>query len=82
MVRQVSAAQANREISKLLRAAQNGERTVVTSRGKPMAEIVPPSSADDTLVDRRAEERVAFLQGLARQPARNFPRLTRDDFYD
>jgi prevent-host-death family protein len=82
MVKTVSAAQANREFSKLLRAAASGERVVVTSRGKAVAEIVPATTstkADEAEQDAAVE---AFFVELAQRPAENFPRATRDDMYD
>jgi prevent-host-death family protein len=41
----VSAAQANREFSKLLRAVQEGETVTITSHGKVVARLV--SAGDD-----------------------------------
>lgn len=38
----VSAADANRHFSKLLRAVREGARVTVTSRGHPVAEMAPP----------------------------------------
>lgn len=79
MTRTVSAAQANREFSKLMKLAESGERVVVTSRGRPKVQI---TRVEDTENERR---RVAFetlIRRLRSQPARNLPRLTRDDFYD
>ncbi len=82
MVRHVSAAQANREFSKLLRAARNGERVVVTSRGKPVAQMVPIEPVSDAKMEQRRQEFGAFLRKLASGPALNLPRFTRDDAYD
>jgi prevent-host-death family protein len=42
----VSAAEANRRFSALLRRVQQGERMTITSRGRPVAELVPPGQND------------------------------------
>jgi prevent-host-death family protein len=46
MVKTVSAAQANREFSKLMQIAEAGEEVVVTSRGKPKVKIVRADEGD------------------------------------
>ncbi len=80
-MRTVSAAEANRHFSKLLRAVQAGERVVITSRGKPVAEMTPANDMADTdAVRRRAVDE--FIARLRAQPALNLPRATRDDAYD
>lgn len=81
MTRTISAAEANREFSKLLRAVASGERVIVTSRGRPVAEIVPTSQEKDGDREADADFR-AFLDELSRRPAQNLPRATRDDMYD
>ena len=45
LMRRVSAADANREFSKILRQVREGETITVTSRGQPVAVIVPVSEA-------------------------------------
>ncbi len=42
-------------LSKYLQRVRNGEQVVVTSRGKPVATIAPPSKQDRTL-DEKLEE--------------------------
>ncbi|MCV9937851.1 type II toxin-antitoxin system prevent-host-death family antitoxin [Boseaceae bacterium BT-24-1] len=81
MVKTVSAAEANREFSKLMKLAERGERVVVTSRGQPKVQITRVEEADS----EKAQRREAFdrlTERLNSQPAQNLPRLTRDDFYD
>jgi prevent-host-death family protein len=41
----ISAAEANRSFSKLLRAAKDGARVTITSHGQPVAELGPVSAA-------------------------------------
>ena len=73
----VSAADANRHFSKLLREVGAGETVVVTSRGKPVAVIQPPTPE----ADRKAawERQMARLRS---QPAMGLPRISRDELYD
>lgn len=81
MVKTVSAAQANREFSKLMKLAESGERVVVTSRGRPKVAIVPIEDCDAERT-QRSEAFDKLTTWLKSRPAQNFPRLTRDDFYD
>ena len=82
MTKFVSAAEANRHFSKLLREASAGERVVVTSRGKPVAEIVPFSQKDERSEEQRVADFRAFLKRLAEKPALNLPKATRDEMYE
>lgn len=81
MTRTVSAAQANREFSKLLRAVTTGESFIVTSRGKPVATIAPAPQKDEAEHEAEADF-FGFLAELARRPAQNLPKASRDDMYD
>ena len=81
MVKTVSAAQANREFSKLMKLVEGGEEVVVTSRGKPKVKIVRAENPDLAAEQRRkAFDELTEL--LRSRPTLNLPRLTRDDFYD
>ena len=77
-VKTVSAAEANRQFSALLRTVARGVSVVVTSRGRPVARLVPVSGEHDT---RRAG-RQALLARLAAQPVRGKRTWTREDLYD
>ncbi len=81
MVKTVSAAQANREFSKLMKLAESGERVVVTSRGQPKVQITKVEDADVEKA-RRREAFDKMTEWLNSRPVQNFPKLTRDDFYD
>lgn len=81
MVKTVSAAQANREFSKLMKLAESGERVVVTSRGQPKVQITRIEEADAEKT-RRREAFDRMTEWLNSRPVQNFPKLTRDDFYD
>ena len=55
----VSAAEANRSFSKLLRAAREGKRITITSHGEPVAELAPAGQEA-----RDAAKRVQRLKAL------------------
>jgi prevent-host-death family protein len=74
----ISAADANREFSRLLREVREGNSFTVTSHGKPVARLVPIER--DT---RSKEEAFRRLQERWRnQPALNAGPWTRDELYD
>ena len=77
----VSAADANREFSKLLRQVRQGRAYVITSHGQAVAKIVPISGDDKV---RAAARATLFkrLRSRRRQPSVNVGRWTRDDLYD
>lgn len=75
----ISAAEANRAFSRLLREVREEGRTfVVTSHGKPVAKLVPCGSAEAG----REAARTSLLARLARQPAQDVGRWTRDELYE
>ena len=74
----ISAADANREFSRLLREVRDGNSFLVTSHGRPVARMVPATqpgpfqnTAKQFLLDR-----------LRRQPAVNAGRWKREELYD
>lgn len=75
----ITAADANRYFSKLLREAQNGQSCVITSHGRPVARLVPISPADAV----RDGAKASLLARLRAQPAtRPIGRWTRDELYE
>ena len=58
----VSAAEANRSFSKLLRAAKAGTRVTITSHGEPVAELGPVGQSVKDAAER--ERRKAMLDWL------------------
>jgi prevent-host-death family protein len=75
----VSAADANRDFSKLLRRVREGGSYVITNHGKPVAKIVPIDGADPV----RAAAKRALLGRLRAQPAMvPAGRWTRDELYE
>jgi len=78
MDKTVSAADANRRFSELLRTVKKGQSVVVTSHGKPVAKISPV--VEDDLAAEGA--RSALFTRLRRERAVNAGRWTRDELYD
>lgn len=74
----VSAAEANRRFSALLRQVARGEDVLVTSRGRPVARMVPASAGGSA----RAAGRTALLERLQKQPVRGERSWTRESLYD
>jgi prevent-host-death family protein len=74
----ISAADANRRFSLLLRGVREGRSYVVTSHGKPVARLIPAGRRD--AVAKRA--RATLLSRLEKQPVMNAKRWTRDELYE
>ncbi len=75
----VTAAEANRGFSRLLRGVREGATYVVTSHGRPVARIVPVEPVVDD-VKRQAREKL--LARLKSQPAMNIGPWTRDELHE
>lgn len=78
MERSVSAAEANRKFSKLLKMVRDGHSYIVTSHGKAVAKLVPLQKSDS--VTRRA--RAALVDRLRSERVVNAGRWTRDELYE
>jgi prevent-host-death family protein len=79
----VSAAEANRRFSKLLRDVQDGATITITSRGKPVAlmSAVDADAAAAELADRERAWRDMIAEWRLAPPM-NLGRFNRDDCYD
>ena len=77
MEKAVSAANANRNFSKLLRAVREGQSYVVTSHGNAVARITPIET--NSSVTQGA--RIALLKRLRSEPAVTIGRWSRDELY-
>ncbi len=75
----ISAAEANRHFSSLLREVSRGARITVTSRGKPVATI---SAADQVEGRKRVAARRALLSPLRATPATGARNWSRDELYE
>jgi prevent-host-death family protein len=78
MNKEVSAADANRRFSELLRTVTKGQSVVVTSHGKPVAKISP--AVEDARVGEGA--RCALFARLRKERVVKAGRWTRDALYD
>jgi prevent-host-death family protein len=74
----VSAADANRRFSLLLRGVREGHSYVVTSHGKPVARLIPAGRHDDVATSARS----SLLSRLEKQPVIQAGRWTRDELYE
>jgi prevent-host-death family protein len=74
----VSAADADRRFSLLLRRVREGHSYVVTSHGKPVARLIPAGKLDHVASSARA----TLLARLQKQPVMNAVRWTRDELYE
>lgn len=76
----VTASEANRQFSAVLRDVAQGQRVTVTSRGKPVATIEPVrrqgKAARPGAAQRRLVERLAKVRAVGTR------RWTRDELYD
>jgi prevent-host-death family protein len=79
-VKHVSAAEANRNLSKLLAGVRDGEEFLITSHGEPVAKLVPVVNAEEKAARDKAMKE--FFDELRARPAQNMPRVTRDEIYD
>lgn len=78
----VTAAEANRSFSRLLRGVRDGRSYVVTSHGQPVARLVPPSQNDETNRRMRKAAKRALFERWAKQPTTDIGPWTRDELYD
>jgi prevent-host-death family protein len=72
----ISAAEANRSFSKLLRTVRSGSRYVVTTHGRPVARIIPFEGA------AKDGAKEALLARLEQQPIVDIGTWTRDELYE
>lgn len=77
MEKAISAAEANRKFSEVLRGVREGRTYVVTSHGRPVARIAPVEGEHDA---ERARD--ALLKRLRSQKAIDIGPWTRDELYD
>jgi prevent-host-death family protein len=78
MGKPVSAANANRNFSHLLREVRDGASFIITSHGKPVAKIVPFTAGDAVA----AAAKTALLERLRVQRGGDLGRWTRDELYE
>jgi prevent-host-death family protein len=76
----ISAAEANRQFSKLLRAARDGRRVTITSHGEPVAELGPVRP--EARIERRRAAHQALMRHLEAVEPVTIQPWTRDELYD
>jgi prevent-host-death family protein len=78
----ISAAEANRSFSRLLRGVREGRSYVVTAHGRPIARLVP--AAEGAVEERLVREAAwrALLERVAKQPVIDIGRWTREELYE
>ncbi len=78
MDKAISAADADRYFSKLLREVREGHSYVITSRGRPVARIIPAHDHVESEVDGRA----ALLERLRSESVVDIDPWTRAELYE
>jgi prevent-host-death family protein len=78
-MKSISAADANRHFSAILREVSRGTKVTVTSHGRPVA-VIAPANANE--VRARAAARRALLSRLRSAPVTGRREWTRDELYD
>ena len=78
----VTAAEANRSFSKLLRAAKEGQRVTITSHGQPVAELGPVGTRAADEAKRRREAQAALEAHWATLTPVVVGPWTRDELYE
>jgi prevent-host-death family protein len=78
MEKAVTAADANRKFSKLLRAVREGQSYVVTSHGRAIARVVPLHKNANIAREARA----ALMKRLRSEPVARVGRWRREELYE
>ena len=75
----ISAAEANRQFSRVLKEVRGGKSYTVTSHGEPVARIVPTVS---NAIEEQKLAKQRLLARLRSQPALNLGPWSRDEAYE
>jgi prevent-host-death family protein len=78
----ITAAEANRSFSRLLRGVRRGHRYLVTSHGRPVARLVPAEEDEERERAFREAAFAALMDRLESQPAVDIGPWTRDELYE
>ncbi len=78
----ITATEANRKFSSLLREVRKGKTYVITSRGERVAELVPPRHHSEADEARRRKAWEELKKHLDAQPVMNLPHITRDEMHE
>ena len=78
----VTAAEANRSFSRLLRGVREGRSYLVTAHGRPLARLAPARESDIEERRLRAAALRTLIERVRSQPAVDIGRWRRDELYD
>ncbi len=78
----ISATEANRNFSHILRGVREGTSYIVTSHDRPVARISPVVEPPRVPARARAAAHAALMDRLRNQPAIDIGPWTRDELYD
>lgn len=76
MDRAISASEANQQFSRVLREVADGESYTITSRGKPVARIVPIEE------ESKSGKFTALVEKWSKEPIRYIGPWVREDLYN
>ena len=79
MIERITATEANRRFSELVREVSAGKTFIVTSHGRPVMRLVPDKGPTEA---ERAAARKALFERLQNQPAVNVGPWTRAELYE
>ncbi|MDX2143904.1 MAG: type II toxin-antitoxin system prevent-host-death family antitoxin [Rhodospirillaceae bacterium] len=77
--KRMTASEANRNFSGVLRRVKGGEEIIVTSHGQPVAKISPVDDADN---QKRMRAWAKLMARLERQPVKIIGRWTREEIHE
>lgn len=78
MNKRVTASEANRHFSRILKSVKNGKAVTLTSHGEVVARIEPATDQDEV----REQAWKNLLAELSKKPAIDIGSWTRDELYD
>jgi prevent-host-death family protein len=78
MDKEISAAEANQRFSKLLREVKEGSRFVVTSHGRPVAQVIPVAKGNLS----RERAKAVLMKRLRSQKVVEVGRWKREELYE
>lgn len=81
MDRSITASEANRNFSEVLRQVEHGDVVAVTRHGRKIARIVP-LTAEEAERDAKAALLRAYLERARERPVQNIGPWTRDELYE
>ncbi|MGH9467075.1 MAG: type II toxin-antitoxin system Phd/YefM family antitoxin [Terriglobales bacterium] len=81
----ITATEANRKFSAILREVSKGKTYAITNHGELVAELIPPrqnGKVSQAEKDRRRRAWEKLMKRLKSQPALNHPHVSRDEMHE